>query len=76
MSKHKRIETSPDAKADGVDDCLWLPQNAEVDLIWELGNPYPIAASCMMYEINVLGEKRLVEGKVLKIAQSSELQSC
>ncbi len=47
----------------------WKLLPAETTFVWQMGNPYPVAVVCTLYEENSAGEKRLVESKTLKIVE-------
>lgn len=50
----------------------WIKQQAETELLWELGSEYPIALFATVYEENELGERRLVETKQFKLVATKE----
>ena len=48
----------------------WITMEPETDLLYTLGNPYPVSIVCHLFEENLIGEKRFVETKHLKIVDN------
>lgn len=48
----------------------WVRQPAETELVYELGNEYPVAVICTIFEENQQGERRLVDHRTLTVVGS------
>ncbi len=42
-------------------------EKAETNLVWKIGDVYPAACVCTVFESNQLGERRFIEQKTLSL---------